>query len=175
MTTGVAGGTGRAVLQPPGGETVRGRTLIVGLLIIAAALPAAGCTTGTADQPPLPDTGWVLSAYGEPGQMELSLRDRLPTLWFEEDGIRGSAGCNTYTASYTSTPAGELHISDIVNTDAFCAEEGVMEQEQAFLEALRMAEQYEIEDMTLTITGGGRMLVLLNNCLCSDEAQLTGD
>jgi heat shock protein HslJ len=168
-------------MQPSGGETVRGRTL-AGLLIAVAALLAAGCAPASTGgepaptgQPSLPGTGWVLSAFGAPGNMELSLRDHLPTLWFADGELRGSAGCNTYTGSYTATPEGELSISGLANTEMYCTDEGVMDQEEAFLETLRLAETYELDDRTLTITGGDRMLIFINNCLCSDEAQLTDE
>lgn len=161
-------------MQPSGGETVRGRTL-TRLLIVIAALLASGCQPGTTGgepaatgQPPLQDTGWVLSAFGEPGNMELSIRDHLPTLWFAETEVRGSAGCNTYTGSYASTAEGELNITDLGNTEMYCTDEGVMEQEDAFLVTLRLADTYVVDDRTLTITGGGRMLILINNCLCSE-------
>ena len=148
---------------------MRGRTL-TGLLVVIAALCVAGCNAASAGQPPLEDTGWVLQEYGEPGDLEPVLESRLPTLFFEAEGeVRGSAGCNTYFGSYTYSSDGKLSITEIGATEAYCDEEGVMEQEQAFLEGLRMAEQYKIEnDEILRITGEGTILVLLNNCLCND-------
>ena len=146
---------------------MRGKA-ITGLLIVSVALSGAGCTPGTADQPPLEETGWVLSAYGEPGEMKLATNHPLVTLAFEEDEVRGSAGCNTYSGSYTYATGGELHITGLRHTEAYCTEEGVMEQEETFLETLRLSERYGVDARTLTISGGGRVLILLNNCLCSD-------
>ncbi|MFW6056089.1 MAG: META domain-containing protein [Chloroflexota bacterium] len=148
---------------------MRGRTLL-GLLVTIATLCVAGCSAASAGQPPLEDTGWVLQEYGEPGDLKPVIDSRLPTLFFEAEGeVRGSAGCNTYFGSYTYSADGQLSIMEMGATEAYCEEEGVMEQEEAFLEALRLAEHYEIEnDEIMRITGGGKLLVLLNNCLCND-------
>ncbi len=154
-------------MQPTGGETVRGRTLF-GVLVTIATLCVAGCSAASAGQPSLENTGWVLQEYGEPGDLEPVLESGLPTMLFKAEGeVRGSAGCNTYSGSYTYSTDGQLSIREVGATEAYCEEEGVMEQEEAFLEALRIAEQYEmVDERIMHITGGGKLLVLENNCFC---------
>ena len=55
------------------------------------------------------------------------------TAVFADDGsLTGSAGCNTYTTTYTAD-AGDIQIEPAASTKKFCSEpEGVMEQETAY-------------------------------------------
>jgi heat shock protein HslJ len=65
------------------------------------------------------------------------------TAEFAEDGsLAGSAGCNTYTTSYTAN-TGDIEIEPAAATKKFCPEpEGIMEQESAYLAALVAATRY---------------------------------
>ncbi|MFW6103270.1 MAG: META domain-containing protein [Chloroflexota bacterium] len=146
---------------------MRGRTLF-GVLVTIATLCVAGCSPASADQPPLEETGWVLQEYGEQGDLKPVLESRLPTLLFKAEGeVRGSTGCNTYFGSYMYSSDGHLSITELGATEVYCEEEGVMEQEEAFLGSLRMAEQYEmVDERIMHITGGDKLLVLENNCFC---------
>ncbi len=71
---------------------------------------------------------------------------------FDEGKVSGSAGCNTFNGSYTSD-ASNLHIEALMTTRKACDEpEGVMEQEQAFLQHLQSAASYSTSNGLLTIT-----------------------
>ncbi len=74
------------------------------------------------------------------------------TATFTDDGkLTGSAGCNTYTSTYTSD-AGNITIAPPVTTRMFCAEpEGVMEQEHAFIAALALTRHYRVESPGLSL------------------------
>jgi heat shock protein HslJ len=68
-----------------------------------------------------------------------------PSAEFTEDQISGSAGCNTYFGTY-AVSGSEITIGDVANTEMWCMEpEGVMDQEAAFLKALRTVATYRVD------------------------------
>ena len=69
----------------------------------------------------------------------------------ESGGLTGSAGCNNYTASFT-TDGGGIEITQPAATEKLCPEpEGVMEQEAAYLAALPTAVRYQISGRSLEL------------------------
>ena len=74
------------------------------------------------------------------------------TAEFAESGaLSGSAGCNNYTASFT-TDRGGIEITQPAATEMACPEpEGVMEQEAAYLAALPTAVRYQISGRSLEL------------------------
>jgi heat shock protein HslJ len=141
-------------------EEHKRQTVLVRVTWVLAILLAA-CARADRSQPPAPSaplegTEWVL----------VSLRGNAPiegkaiTLRFGEASIEGSGGCNTYGGNYT---AGEesLRLSDLYWTEMACMEpEGIMAQEQAYLQTLNAAARYRI----VQDQGGGDRLEV------SDEA-----
>lgn len=106
---------------------------------------------------PLAGTNWVLASYsGEMGTRQ-ALETAPVTLIFEgtENSLGGIAGCNQYSARYEAGEGSFAITGPIIQTKKACTGEGVMEQEQHYLEALGAAQAYLIENDTLTITGGG--------------------
>lgn len=82
---------------------------------------------------------WEVVTIGE----KMLTEKNKPTLMFLEDGkIAGSTGCNKYNATFTQTND-ELDISRVVSTRRACAQDSVMMQEVAFLNAIRTASQLE--------------------------------
>lgn len=73
------------------------------------------------------------------------------TLDFDNEGqLGGSSGCNSFFGHYTIE--GEaLTISEVGSTMMACMDNGVMEQESAYLGALAAAESYTLSDDQLTI------------------------
>jgi len=71
---------------------------------------------------------------------------------FDDKGkLTGSAGCNTYNATYT-TEGAKITIADVSATEMACdGPDGVMEQEQAYLEALPLAAGYRVEGSRLSL------------------------
>ena len=64
---------------------------------------------------------------------------------FGEDGnITGSAGCNSYTGSYTQRGQNGISIGPLVTTLMYCGDPGVMDQETAYLANLQAAASYEM-------------------------------
>jgi heat shock protein HslJ len=69
----------------------------------------------------------------------------------EDRTLSGTAGCNTYTATY-ETDRGTITIGAPAATKKACvAPPGVMEQEQAYLAALPRAASYRVEGSTLSL------------------------
>ncbi|HSM54916.1 MAG TPA: META domain-containing protein [Candidatus Sulfomarinibacteraceae bacterium] len=88
---------------------------------------------------------WNLVTYGG----EQPLADSRITIDFMAEGeLGGIAGCNHYGASYTSEE-GAFSVGEIERTLMAC--EGLMEQEDRYLEMLRAARSFVLEDETLTI------------------------
>jgi heat shock protein HslJ len=75
------------------------------------------------------------------------------TAVFAEDGtLAGSAGCNTYTTSYTADE-GDIEIEPPASTRKLCPEPaGVMEQEAAYLAALGDAATYGFNGPTMGVS-----------------------
>ena len=68
-----------------------------------------------------------------------------------DNSLTGSAGCNTYTASY-KVNGDQIHIGSAASTMMFCSQpDGVMDQETAYLKALESANTYEISGDQLTL------------------------
>ena len=107
------------------------------LLRFAAATPvgtwqATGILQGSAVSSPIAGTELTASFAGS-------------------GALTGSAGCNTYTATYT-TDRGAIEITQPAATEKFCPEpEGIMEQEASYLAALPKAVGYRISGRVLEL------------------------
>lgn len=77
------------------------------------------------------------------------------TLIFGEGMLSGNAGCNDYSAGYTTTVAAgnanDISVDLITKARQAC-EESVMNQEGAFLTRLQSASRYTISGSSLTFT-----------------------
>lgn len=86
------------------------------------------------------------------------------TMQFSDKHISGSAGCNQYHANY-QVSGNQLSMSDIAITKMFCAEpQGMMEQENQFLSALKTVKTFEFDGMNLRLhTETGATAVVLTH------------
>ena len=74
--------------------------------------------------------------------------------------IQGTAGCNTYNAAYQAV-GNSLSINRPSSTNMFCeSPQGVMEQEQQFLNALQSAATFQINGNQLNIRSGANALAI---------------
>ncbi len=94
-----------------------------------------------------------------------SLSDVLPgseiTVEFIDGKVGGSAGCNSYFASY-QVGTEQLTINGAGSTMMFCTNpEGVMDQETAYLAALEQAASYNLADERLQITDAQGQTILI--------------
>lgn len=117
--------------------------------ILALAALASGAAVSAQAQDDLRGTAWQLVSLGGTDVIE----GTTITLSFDNEGrVSGSAGCNSYGATYTAAE-GVLSVEMPFSTLMACMEPGVMEQEQAYLAALEAAARYTIADHQLVITG----------------------
>jgi len=69
--------------------------------------------------------------------------------------IGGNTGCNNYGGEVRAAAGGVFDVPEIASTEEGCNEpEGVMDQEQAFLEALRNAAGYRLQGDRLELLNG---------------------
>jgi heat shock protein HslJ len=103
--------------------------------------------TFTRQSSELGGSSWLVTGYnnGKQAVVSLALGTTL-TADFGADGrLGGSAGCNSYTATF-EVAGKSLKIGPVASTRKFCAEPaGVMEQETQYLKALETAATYRID------------------------------
>jgi heat shock protein HslJ len=126
------------------------------LIAILSVVVLSGCAmTGQDATIDLPGTSWVL--------VELdgaeAVGETPPTLAFDDQGsVTGLAGCNSFNAEVT-IDGSDLTVGPVASTQMACVEEGVADQEQAFLAALQDATSFTTDDDgRLVIEGGGATL-----------------
>ena len=97
-----------------------------------------------------PQGSWVATGILQGDAFRSPIVGTVVTATFAEpDTLRGSAGCNTYRATYAAD-RGAIEISAPAATRKACAEpEGVMEQEAAFLEGLASASRFRVDGAAL--------------------------
>jgi len=138
----------------------------VKLSVIFLVLLAIGLVACKGGAVAFEDKEWVLESYGEPANVQSVIQGTEITANFDSTGheVRGSAGCNSYFGDYEVVNS-QLSIPALAYTEMACLEpEGVMDQEQQYLQSLRLAGSYEIEDSKLRITcSDGSVLVFGSN------------
>jgi heat shock protein HslJ len=135
-------------------------TLLMALTVLTVILLTA--CNAPKGQGALENKTWVLESYSQQDSLQDVLEGTEITAIFDsaEGEISGSAGCNSYFASY-DVDGSKLSISTIGCTEMFCVTpEGVMEQEEQYLTTLATAESYEVRDGQLHIfCSGGQVLI----------------
>lgn len=94
---------------------------------------------------------WQLTSYyNGKDSIQAVLGTTTITAEFAEGKLAGSAGCNSYSATYTQAGV-KLTLGPALSTLMACAEAGVMEQESAYLAVLPMVVSYRMEGDRLTL------------------------
>ncbi|KAF5031880.1 META domain protein [anaerobic digester metagenome] len=102
---------------------------------------------------PLTGTGWTLESYSLNGEAISSvIAGTTITAEFSPDGnVTGNAGCNSYGAGYVLDGA-NLTIEPPISTKMYCNEpEGVMEQENTYLNLLSSVSSNRVEGNRLSL------------------------
>jgi len=147
--------------------TRRRRTILILSVLVVTSLISA-CQGGTGgEQRGAPErlvgTEWTLTSLRGNNLIE----DTEIPLYFTERYLGGRMTCNHYgggpdSGAYTATDDGTLMIDEIAVTVRLCSEpEGIMEQEAAYIEALRDAAAYRLVDDRLEITDAGDETILV--------------
>jgi heat shock protein HslJ len=122
--------------------------LLALLAVVVLAALAACSATGPASGDPLDGTSWVLVGYG----LAALLPGTEITASFEDGQVRGSAGCNSYGGSY-QVSGDSISVRELFHTEMACLEpEGVMEQEQTYLQYLGGVETFSVSHGQLHMT-----------------------
>jgi heat shock protein HslJ/ligand-binding sensor domain-containing protein len=145
---------------------------------LAALLAACGDFYPTIEPPStsvaLEGSEWVLGSINGKSLVEGSNA----TLSFAGEQAGGFAGCNSYGADYSATDGGTLAIAEIEITLQLCQTPlGVMEQEAAYLEALREAAVYQATPSSLEIgdaSGETTLVFARKESLPMDPGDLLG-
>jgi heat shock protein HslJ len=116
---------------------------------------------GNADVSVLESTPWTLVQYAVPdGSIQSVLPDTEIVATFQAGRLFGSAGCNSYTSTYEVTGS-TISISGAAGTLRLCvAPPGIMEQEMAYLSALRRAIGIEVSPDALTLYADDGVMLL---------------
>ena len=117
----------------------------------------------TAQSKSLAGTPWEVTGFNNGRQAVVSVLANFKlTMEFSKDGkVSGSAGCNTYTASYTFDGP-RLVIDQVAVTRKMCPNVELMEQEQQFLKALATVATASFEGNQLEMrTADGALAVTL--------------
>jgi len=130
-------------------------------LVVILALFAGACGHTNTQNQDIEDIKWILTTYGEPDNLTTVIEGTEITATFEKTyrQIRGSAGCNSYSGQY-EIDNGNLSISQIAWTEMAClGPEGIMEQEQEYLDILTKAESYQVDGVVLQINCKDKVLI----------------
>ncbi len=121
------------------------------ILVYARKLPAVV-------DPALEDSEWLLTSLGG----DSLLAESRITLNLGKEGFGGFAGCNNYGGEYEAADEGILLMPEISSTAMDChSPEGVMEQEMAYVRALRSSAAYRLTDGRLEIADAGGEPILV--------------
>lgn len=134
------------------------RNLKLVVIFLLALIAIVACGSSEALQ--LDGTAWqIVLLDGDAPIAETSI-----TLSFEEDGIRGNAGCNAYFGSYVLGNDGSIQISDVGSTAMACLDPvGVMDQESNYLGLLSAAAKAVLQGNQLTLQDeSGRDLMVFD-------------
>jgi heat shock protein HslJ len=140
--------------------------LILSVLVVMGLMSA--CQGGTGgEQRGAPErlvgTEWTLTSLRGNNLIE----DTEIPLYFTGRYLGGRMTCNHYgggpdSGAYTATDDGSFMIDEVAVTVRLCLEpEGIMEQEAAYIEALRDAATYQIIDDRLEIATANGETVLV--------------
>lgn len=129
------------------------------ITIIIAVLAVVSVACGGSDAGALRNTAWELESLA--GNAVLS--GTMITIEFSDDQVSGSAGCNHYEGSYQARE-NSLSVDNVFSTEMGCLEPtGILEQETAYLTALRVATTYQItaDRLEMFDEAGAQVLVFV--------------
>jgi heat shock protein HslJ len=121
---------------------------------LMAAVLAVGMTGWAAanDENRLTNTRWRLVSFTESNTESPALEGPDVMLEFRTNGrVGGSGGCNSFGGEYTAQ-GDRLEFGAVMSTKRACMDEGRMQQEQRFFQALQSARSFELAEGTLKVS-----------------------
>jgi heat shock protein HslJ len=135
-----------ALLETVASYTLEGDSL--------SLLDAAGATVATyvVYEEAGVEGAWIVTGYAAAdGSLATPLAGTELTAVFGLDGtLTGSAGCNRFSGSYTTTPDGGLQVGPLASTLKLCAED-IDAQEIAYTTALQASTGFSVGRSSLTL------------------------
>ena len=135
------------------------RRSIIGLALVTIALVAAACSSNPGAGGTIDGTSWRLTVQDVEGTETPVPQGIVITAVFADGGVTGSAGCNTYNATYTAS--GSNLTFGTAATTAMACDPAVNAFEQQYLANLAAAASYTATADALTVyeSGGKQLLV----------------
>ncbi len=128
----------------------RGGALALLIVLLGSTVLASPGQPSAQAAPALDGSRWILASYVDAaGETVSALPDREPTAEFAAGRVSGSAGCNTYAASFDAGD-GKLTTGRAISTMMAC-EPSIMAQERTFLKNLQAAASYKLDGEQLAI------------------------
>lgn len=124
------------------------QSLFIIILVLLMSVPAAFAQQDN----PLAGTAWRLVSING---AELMPGTEITLLFENEGSAGGSSGCNFYGVDVAVEQGNSIRFTQAISTAMACLDEGVMEQESAYLQALEAVATYAVRD-------GQRVLVAEN-------------
>lgn len=133
---------------------MRSMKLFIMFLLASSAVVSCNSSEGLR----LDGTAWEIARLDGAGPIaETSI-----TLVFEEDGIRGNAGCNSYFGSYVLGNDGSIQISDVGSTEMACLDPaGLMDQESRYLGFLNIVAKAVLQGDQLILQSASGQDILV--------------
>lgn len=139
------------------------------VLIILFVIGLGGASAQETPADPLANTRWQLVWYGAEDNPTITIATNPVTLFFGSDNrAYGNSSCNQYGSAY-SINEGRIVFELPMSTMMACLEDGVMEQESAYLSALSTVTSYEIVDNQLILMYEGGQMVFDSLALANTE------
>ncbi len=157
---------------------------VVWAMLVLVALGAAACSLITEEPAPtelpraeaagLENRPWRLVSYANAQSETVTAEEEPAVVTFEDGGVGGTSGCNSFFGSYTLDGA-RIAIEQIGSTLMACPEP-LMQQEQDLLAALSAAAGYAIEGETLQLfdAAGNVVATFAPQAEAAAEFSLTG-
>jgi heat shock protein HslJ len=114
---------------------------------------------------------WTLVEYSTPGSLKAVIPGSAISAEFgDENRVSGRSGCNLYSADYTVS-GDDLTIELVRATLMYCTNEGVMQQETAYLGLLSKAARFSVldEDLLIFDAQGNEILHFVKGAPDTDE------
>ncbi|MCJ7724969.1 MAG: META domain-containing protein [Acidimicrobiia bacterium] len=119
-------------------------------------------TTQAPDPAPFAATNWVVVSFGLDGADDPVLPNAVPTLRVGEDGLSvgGTTGCNSYFGTATLAGTAGISFGGLGWTEMACLDEGVMDQEHRFTQALGSVDGFALSDNSLVLRSSDESAVI---------------